>query len=68
MRLDIDKDHAYAWSRTRKGGSCIAQLRSTSRKPKSDTLLKTAFYDLKTAFLSNSFFKDYNLKPQINLA
>lgn len=25
MRLRIDKDHAYAWSRTRKGGWRIAQ-------------------------------------------
>ena len=25
MRLGIDKDHAYAWSRTRKGGWRIAQ-------------------------------------------
>ncbi|WP_394336332.1 group II intron maturase-specific domain-containing protein [Flavobacterium psychrotolerans] len=34
MRLGIDKDHAYAWSRTRKGGWRIAQLLSISRKPK----------------------------------
>ena len=25
MRLGVDKDHAYAWSRTRKGGWRIAQ-------------------------------------------
>jgi len=25
MRLGIDKDHAYAWSKTRKGGWRIAQ-------------------------------------------
>ncbi|MFN8261456.1 MAG: hypothetical protein U0X41_11030 [Chitinophagales bacterium] len=25
LRLGVDRDHAYAWSRTRKGGWCIAQ-------------------------------------------
>ncbi|RUA33590.1 MAG: group II intron reverse transcriptase/maturase, partial [Bacteroidetes bacterium] len=25
IRLGVDKDHAYAWSRTRKGGWAIAQ-------------------------------------------
>jgi len=29
IRLGIDQDHAYAWSRTRMGGWRVAQLRST---------------------------------------
>ena len=32
--IGIVQEHAYAFSRTRKGGWAIAQLRSTSRKPK----------------------------------
>lgn len=26
IRLGVDQDHAYAWSRTRKGGWAIAQM------------------------------------------
>ena len=28
IRLGVDPDHAYAWSRTRKGGWAVAHLRS----------------------------------------
>ncbi|MFB9058137.1 hypothetical protein ACFFU9_15440 [Mariniflexile ostreae] len=33
IRLGIEAGQAYAWSRTRKGGWAVAQLRSTSRNP-----------------------------------
>ncbi|WP_379862109.1 group II intron maturase-specific domain-containing protein [Mariniflexile ostreae] len=33
IQLGIEAGQAYAWSRTRKGGWAVAQLRSTSRNP-----------------------------------
>ncbi len=33
IRLGVDHDHAYSWSRTRMGGWAVAQLRSISRIP-----------------------------------
>jgi RNA-directed DNA polymerase len=39
IRLGVDLDHAYAWSRTRMGGWAVAQIRKYSRIPLKKRLL-----------------------------
>lgn len=38
IRLGVDQEHAYAWSRTRKGGWAIAQSPILNKTPRSSTV------------------------------
>ncbi len=58
LRLGVDHDHAYAWSRTRKGGWCIAQSPILSTTITLERLKKRGYESMLDIY--------YELNPLLN--
>ncbi len=63
LTYNLKKYLKFITKKTKTKAGVVAEIQT-----KVPTSLKTAFYDLKNAFLNTLFLKNYNLKPKINLA
>ncbi|MDX6184110.1 IS1182 family transposase, partial [Flavobacterium sp. Fl-77] len=63
LTYNLKKYLKFITKKTKTKAGVVSELQA-----KVSTFLKTAIYNLRNMFLSISIFKDYNLKPKINLA
>jgi hypothetical protein len=63
LTYNLKKYLKFITKKTKTKAGVVSEIQT-----KTAASLKTAFYDLKNAFLSTSLFTNYNLKPKINLA